>query len=93
VGSVGQGLVISGYAGSVGGLPIPYCGPAGTIYAVGTCGALWLWAGALPPGWVSIGVISSGTGGGGGGSPNLDGGQPDSNYGGISSICGGGVSV
>ena len=92
-GSQGTGLQISGYVGSSGALPIPYGGSIGTIYASGDNSHLWIWVGAM---WVDLGAIGytgSGGGGGTGGSPNLDGGEPWTNYGGIASICGGGVSV
>jgi hypothetical protein len=91
-GSQGSGLQITGYVGSSGGLPTPYCGSIGTIYATGDNSHLWIWVGAN---WVDLGAIGY-TGSGGantGGSPNLDGGEPWTNYGGIASICGGGVSV
>ena len=92
-GSQGTGLQISGYVGSSGGLPTPYGGSIGTIYATGDNAHLWIWVGAN---WVDLGAIGytgSGGGAGMGGSPNLDGGEPGTNYGGITSICGGGVSV
>jgi Bacterial Ig domain/Putative Ig domain/Collagen triple helix repeat (20 copies) len=93
-GSQGTGLQISGYVGSSGGLPNPYCGSIGTIYTTGNNSHLWIWTGFM---WVDLGAIGytgSYSGGGGmGGSPNLDGGEPWTNYGGIASICGGGVSV
>ena len=96
-GSQGSGLQISGYVGSSGALPNPYGGSIGTIYASGDNSHLWIWVGAM---WVDLGAIGytgsyagGGGGGGMGGSPNLDGGTPSSNYGGIASICGGGVSI
>jgi hypothetical protein len=92
-GSQGTGLQISGYVGSSGGLPTPYSGSIGTIYATGDNAHLWIWVGAN---WVDLGAIGytgSSGGAGMGGSPNLDGGEPGTNYGGIASICGGGVSV
>jgi len=92
-GSQGTGLQISGYVGSSGGLPTPYGGSIGTIYATGDNAHLWIWVGAN---WVDLGAIGytgSSGGAGMGGSPNLDGGEPGTNYGGIASICGGGVSV
>ena len=42
-------------------------------------------------GSAGAGFTGSGGTGGIGGSPNLDGGEPDTNYGGISPIDGGGV--
>jgi hypothetical protein len=74
-------------------LPTPYGGSIGTIYATGDNAHLWIWVGAN---WVDLGAIGytgSSGGAGMGGSPNLDGGEPGTNYGGIASICGGGVSV
>jgi hypothetical protein len=80
--------------GSSGGLPAPYCGSVGAIYATGNDGHLWIWTGAFWSDLGAIGYTGSMYGGGGtGGSPNLDGGEPGTNYGGIASICGGGVSV
>ena len=91
-GSQGTGLQISGYVGSSGALPAPYGGAIGTVYATGNDSHLWIWVGAN---WVDLGMIGyTGSSGGAntGGSPNLDGGEPGTNYGGITSICGGGVS-
>jgi hypothetical protein len=92
-GSVGTGLQISGYVGSSGGLPNPYVGSVGTIYATGNNNHLWIWIGNRWADLGAIGYTGSMIAGGGGGSPNLDGGEPGTNYGGIASICGGGVSV
>jgi hypothetical protein len=91
-GSHGSGLQITGYVGSSGGLPNGYTGSIGTVFASGDNGHLWIWGGIN---WVDLGAIGY-TGsmpGGSGGSPNLDGGEPWTNYGGIASLCGGGVSV
>jgi len=103
-GDAGTSVQITGSATTVSTLPNPYTGAIGDGYLTQDDGHLHVWTGAI---WVDVGVVrgpkgdtgytgSGGSGGGGGiilgGSPNLDGGYPDTNYGGITAIDGGGVS-
>ena len=103
-GTPGTSVKITGSVPSLNDLPFPYQGDAGDGYLAEDTGNLHVWTGAL---WVNVGAIrgpqgftgSAGTGfaGSGGGIigaiGNFDGGQPDSNYGGITPIDAGGVAA
>ena len=103
-GDPGTSVKITGSVPNLNDLPFPYQGDIGDGYLAEDTGNLHVWTGAL---WVNVGVIrgpqgftgSAGTGfaGSGGGIigaiGNFDGGQPDSNYGGITPIDAGGVTA
>ena len=106
-GDPGTSVKITGFASTAANLPIPYTGDIGDGYLTQDDGHLHVWTGTSwidvgeirgPKGDTGF----TGSGGSGfigsgdivlGGSPNLDGGYPFTNYGGINAINGGGVSI
>lgn len=98
-GTDGTSVTIKGSASSSATLPNPYNGSTGDGYLTSNNGHLHVWSGSS---WIDVGVIqgprgytgSAGVGGGGAANfGNLDGGLPNSNYGGIQSIDAGGVTA